>query len=70
MAPWNSGKPYEQQIRPFSFLLSFMARQGMFGPFNATLLEKAESGRPPKSEKLASIAPYDRHPARARNCDP
>jgi hypothetical protein len=65
VAPWNNGKPYEQQIRPFGFLLSFMARHGMFGPFSATLLEKAGSGRQPKSEKLAPIAPYDRDPARA-----
>jgi hypothetical protein len=26
---WNEGKPYEQQIRPFGFLLSFMARTGV-----------------------------------------
>ena len=65
MAAWNSGKPVEAQIRPFGFLLSFMTRHGMFGPFSATVLEKAESGRPPQRGKVAPIAPYDRDPARA-----
>ena len=28
VARWNDGRPYEEQIRPFGFLLSFMPRDG------------------------------------------
>jgi hypothetical protein len=65
VARWNQGKPYEHQIRPFGFLLSFMSRKGMFGPSGATLIDKSGPGRPPKADDLAPIAPYDREPALA-----
>jgi hypothetical protein len=65
VARWNQGKPYEHQIRPFGFLLSFMPRKGMFGPPGATPIDKSGPGRPPKTDDLAPIAPYDREPARA-----
>lgn len=65
VSPWNQGKPYEEQIRPFGFLLSFMPRKGMFGPPGATPIDKSGPGRPPKTDDLAPIAPYDREPARA-----
>lgn len=65
VARWNEGRLYEEQIRPFGFLLSFMPRMGLFGPFSATQLEKSGPGRPPKTGELAPIAPYDSDPARA-----
>jgi hypothetical protein len=65
MARWNEGRPYEEQIRPFGFLLSFMPKKGVFGPFNATHIDESRPGRPPKIDDLAPIAPYDTDPHRA-----
>jgi len=65
VARWNEGRPYEEQIRPFGFLLSFMPRNGLFGPFSAAPLGKSGPGRPPKTDEFAPIAPYDSDPARA-----
>jgi len=65
VARWNEGRPYEEQIRPFGFLLSFMPRKGVFGAFTAETVEDARPGRPPGTDDLAPIAPYDTDPARA-----
>jgi len=65
MARWNDGRPYEEQIRPFGFLLSFMPRKGVFGSFNATPIDQSRRGRPPKAEDLAPIAPYNSDPHQA-----
>ena len=62
---WNSEKPYEEQIRPFGFLLSFMPRKGIYSPFDATPLDETKRGRPPKTEEIAPIAPYEADPAKA-----
>jgi hypothetical protein len=62
---WNEGRPYEEQIRPFGFLLSFMPRKGVFGPCSATPIDESRLGRPPKTDDLAPIAPYDSDPQRA-----
>jgi len=64
VARWNDGKPYDEQIRPFGFLLSFVPRTGLFAPVSETPIGKPSRGRPPKAEALAPIAPYDRDPAR------
>src|SRR5215471_12112429 len=34
MARLNEGRPYQEQIRPFNFLLAFMPRTGVFAPFS------------------------------------
>ena len=65
VARWNDGRPYEEQIRPFGFLLSFMPRTGVFAPSVATPLDQLKRGRPPTTETLAPIAPYDSDPANA-----
>jgi hypothetical protein len=62
---WNRGRPYEEQIRPFGFLLAFMPRKGLFAPFTATFIDSPRRGRPPGTETLAPIAPYDNDPGRA-----
>jgi hypothetical protein len=59
MARWNHDKPYEKQIRPFGFLLSFMPRTHVFAPIAATPIDELRRGRPPIAEPLAPIAPYD-----------
>ena len=65
VAQWNEGRPYEEQIRPFGFLLSFMPRKGLFRPFTAETVEDARPGRPPRTDEIAPIAPYDSDPSRA-----
>lgn len=65
VARWNEGRPYEEQIRPFGFLLSFMHRKGLLGPSIAVPVDGVGPGRPPKADQIAPIAPYDSDPARA-----
>jgi len=65
MTPVNGGRPYEDQVRPFGFLLSFMPRKGLFGPVIAKTVEDARPGRPSRTDDLAPIAPYDSDPSRA-----
>jgi hypothetical protein len=65
MACWNADKPYEKQIRPFGFLLSFMPRTGVFAPLVETPVDQAQRGRPPHSDQLAPTAPFDSDPKRA-----
>jgi len=65
---WNQGKPYEEQIRPFGFLLTYMPRTGVFAPPpdpEAYVVDGPIRGRPPKSDELKPIAPYDSDPVRA-----
>jgi hypothetical protein len=65
VARWNEGRRYEEQIRPFGFLLSFIPRSGLYSPFSASILDGTTRGRPIKNDELAPIAPYDTDPARA-----
>jgi hypothetical protein len=65
MTPWNGGRLYEDQVRPFAFLLSFMPRKGLFRPFTAETVDGAKSGRPPGTDEISPIAPYDTDPTRA-----
>jgi hypothetical protein len=65
MARWNEGKPYEQQIRPFGFLLAFIPRKGLYSEFSEDLLDEPTLGRPPKGDDYAPIAPYETDPALA-----
>jgi hypothetical protein len=62
---WNTGKAYEEQIRPFGFLLAFMPRSGLLAPISETIVDCPKRGRPAKTETLAPIAPHDNDPARA-----
>jgi hypothetical protein len=65
MARWNDSRRYNEQIRPFGFLLSFIPRRGVLAPVSATHLDKLPRGRPRSSETLAPLAPYDSDSARA-----
>jgi hypothetical protein len=64
VARWNDGRRYEERIRPFGFLLSFMPRKGVFGPLSTVTVEEPRQGRPPNIDDIAPIAPYDRDPQR------
>jgi hypothetical protein len=65
MKRWNDGKPYEQQIRPFGFLLVFMPRTGLFAEPEVVAVDGPKRGRPRKSSKLRPIAPYNSDPRKA-----
>jgi len=64
---WNEGKPYEQQMQPFGFLLSFMASTGVFVPppcLDELTIDAPKRGRPRKTADCKPIAPYDSDPLR------
>jgi len=64
----SQGKPYEQRIRPFGFLWSFMARTGVFVPphcLEEAAVDGPKRGRPRKTGRCKPIAPYDIDPLRA-----
>ena len=57
---WNAGKPYEQQIKPFGFLMSFTARSGPLAkPKTPEIVDPSQRGRPPKPKQIKPIAPFD-----------
>jgi hypothetical protein len=63
---WNAGKPYNEQIRPFGFLLSYAARTGIFAEFPETsVVDSPGRGRPRKERAPRPIAPFCRDPNRA-----
>lgn len=65
LAKWNRDRPYESQIRPFGFLLSFMSRKGPYASSTETLVIDSRRGRPADAGYPAPIAPYASDPARA-----
>jgi hypothetical protein len=65
---WNQDKPYEEQIKPFGFLLAYMPRTGIFAPtpdLETSVVAEPRRGRPLKADKSKPIAPYDSDPTRA-----
>lgn len=65
---WNDGRSYQNQVRPFGFLLSFMARTGIYADppdLRASVVDSLVRGRPPKAEDPKPIAPYDSDPSKA-----
>jgi hypothetical protein len=65
---YNDGKPYEEQVRPFGFLLVFTAKGGVFADppnLDTCVVDEPKRGRPPKGEDLKPIAPFDSDPTRA-----
>lgn len=64
----NAGKPYEEQIRPFGFLLVYTAKTGVFADppdLECCIEDEPGRGRPPKADGLKPIAPFDSDPQRA-----
>jgi len=65
---YNAGKSYEDQIRPFGFLLVFTAKSGLLADApdpESCVVEASQRGRPPKRCDVKPIAPFDSDPARA-----
>jgi hypothetical protein len=66
--PLNDGRPYDEQIRPFGFLLVYTAKAGVFADPpdpDSCVVDEPRRGRPPKREDLKPIAPFDSDPVRA-----
>jgi hypothetical protein len=58
---WNEGRPYEEQVRPFGFLLVYTAKTGVFADppnLECCIEDKPKRGRPPKRDLLKPIAPF------------
>jgi hypothetical protein len=65
---WNGGRPYEEQIRPFGFLLVYTVKAGVFADppdLEVCVAGEHTRGRPPKWQDLKPIAPFDRDSATA-----
>lgn len=57
--PWNSGRGYANQVKPFNFLISFQARNGVWGDFRSSeVAEMPGRGRPRKPKELSPVAPF------------
>ena len=68
LGQYNAGKAYEDQIRPFGFLLVFTAKSGLLAEFpdlESCVVDGSKRGRPLKPSELKPIAPFETDPARA-----
>ena len=60
MRHYNSDRPYREQVRPFGFLVSPMARQGLYAAMpEPKLVDPHRRGRPEKAPDAKPIAPFD-----------
>ena len=59
MDHWNEGKGYRDQVKPFGFLVSLMARTVAFAPtMEVDFVDPTQRGRPTKATKPKPIAPF------------
>ena len=66
MRHYNADKPYWEQVRPFGFLVSPMARTGLFTAMpEPAIVEPHKRGRPKKASVPKPIAPFDTDPGKA-----
>ncbi len=66
MKHYNADRPYRDQVRPFGFLVSPMARNGLFAEMvEPELADIRKRGRPKKAPETKPIAPFDTEPAKA-----
>ena len=66
MRHYNADKPYRKKVRPFGFLVSPMARNGLFAAMpEPKLVEPHKRGRPKKVSCPKPIAPFDTDPGQA-----
>jgi hypothetical protein len=63
---WNEDRSYDEQIRPFGFMLSYTARNGVFAQIREASIDGiATCGRPRKQCVPKPVAPYSRNPNQA-----
>lgn len=67
MKVFNESKSYDDQVKPYGFMVGFLPRAG--GAFaedwHAQLVAEVKAGRPPADKRVSPIAPFDRDPATA-----
>lgn len=67
MKAFNANKAYDDQVKPYGFMVGFLPRVG--GAFaedwHAELVEEVRAGRPHAEKRVHPIAPFDRDPAKA-----
>ncbi|MEQ1610150.1 MAG: hypothetical protein ABL956_14450 [Hyphomonadaceae bacterium] len=67
MKALNTGKTYDDQVKPYGFMVGFLPRAG--GAFaeewHAELVEEVRAGAPTKEKQVRPIAPFDSDPAKA-----
>lgn len=57
----NEGRDYQDQVRPFGFLLMLFGRNGSWSGFSADAVDAAPGqGRPAKRREIAPVAPFER----------
>lgn len=61
---YNAGKPEIEQVKPFNFLLSFIAKRD-FGSQFGNVYEKPKRGRPKNTKPISPVAPYSKDPIEA-----
>ncbi len=57
--PYNDSRPKDQKVKPFNFLLTFMAKRAMPSLIGSAP-QKAKRGRPKKQTQISPVAPYSK----------
>ncbi|PWE17806.1 hypothetical protein DDZ18_09155 [Marinicauda salina] len=66
MDPYNEDRAYADQVKPFGFMVSFTAREGLYAdPPPPVDADPHKRGRPKKTKTPKPIAPFERDPAEA-----
>ncbi len=67
MKVFNAGKPYDDQVKPYGFMVGFLPRAGgaHAEEWHAELVEEVRAGAPTKAKRVRPIAPFDRDAAKA-----
>jgi len=60
MKTWNADKPYQRQVRPFGFLLSYFPRAGPWADLpEPQEVDPHQRGRPKKDHKPKPVSPFE-----------
>ena len=63
---WNEGLAYEDQVKPFGFLVSFQGRNGIWRDQATEYVDKLPGrGRPTIMSSIDPVAPFDRDSMKA-----
>lgn len=63
MRHYNDGRDYTDQIKPFGFMLSYSALEGLLAPMpEPAIADPHKRGRPRKETAPKPLAPFERDP--------
>jgi hypothetical protein len=63
---WNEPRSYADQVKPFNFLISFQAKNGVWSDFVVSTADQLPGrGRPKKASNYAPVAPYEKNALKA-----